>query len=240
MRANNGWDDPDGNSRADAPLSEQLREGTRAEHRAAESQDFVENLLAGDLDVAAYADLAAQQLEIYRALEDAALPVRRDARGAGLAFAELERVPSIERDLAHLHGAGWREQIRILPATLTYAARLRDAGGSLPEYAAHAYTRYLGDLSGGQIIKRMMQRRYGMGAEGLAFYDFPEIPKAKPFKDLYRERLDALGLDAAETARAVAEAQQAFRLNRAMFAELGAEHAVRGGAERRGARADVA
>ncbi|MFP3714200.1 heme oxygenase (biliverdin-producing) [Puerhibacterium sp. TATVAM-FAB25] len=205
-------------------LSVRLREGTRAEHQAAESEGFVGRLLSGRLDVAAYADLAAQQLEIYRALEEASALVRLDPRGAGLVFAELERVPAIERDLVHLHGAGWRDAVRVLPATRVYAARLRDVGAGLPEYAAHAYTRYLGDLSGGQVIKRMMQRHYGMGAEGLAFYDFPEIPRAKPFKDLYRERLDALALDPAETDRAVAEAQEAFRLNRAVFAELGAAH----------------
>jgi heme oxygenase len=205
-------------------LSTRLREGTRAEHQAAESEGFVERLLSGRLDVAAYADLAAQQLEVYRALEEASAMVRLDPHGADLVFAELERVPAIERDLAHLYGAGWRDAVRILSTTRVYAARLRDVGAGLPEYAAHAYTRYLADLSGGQIIKRMMQRHYGMGAEGLAFYDFPEIPKAKPFKDLYRERLDALRLDPAQTARAVAEAQEAFRLNRAVFAELGAAH----------------
>jgi heme oxygenase len=209
---------------AAAPLSVRLREGTRVEHRAAESQGFVEQLLSGALDVAAYADLAAQQLEIYRALEEASALVRPDPRGAGLVLAELERVPSIERDLAHLYGAGWPDEVRVLPTTRLYAARLRGVGGRLPEYAAHAYTRYLGDLSGGQVVKRMMQRHYGMGADGLAFYDFPQIPRARPFKDLYRERLDALELGAAETARAVAEAQEAFRLNRAMFAELGAAH----------------
>ncbi|WP_043501049.1 heme oxygenase (biliverdin-producing) [Georgenia sp. SUBG003] len=205
-------------------MSEQLREGTRAEHRAAESQAFVDKLLAGGLDVTAYADLAAQQLEIYSALEDVGDQIRRDPRVATLGFTELKRVPSIKRDLTHLYGPDWRAEIRILPATRTYAARLRAVVGRLPEYAAHAYTRYLGDFSGGQIIKRMMQRHYGLGTDGLSFYDFPEIPKAKPFKDLYRERLDGLGLDAAETARAVAEAQEAFRLNRAVFAELGTIH----------------
>ncbi|PFG41060.1 heme oxygenase [Georgenia soli] len=210
--------------RLDATLSEQLREGTQVEHRAVESQPFVDELLAGALDVDAYAGLAAQQLEIYRALEGAGVQLQEDPRGANLLFTELQRVPSIERDLAHLYGHAWRDEIRILPATRTYAARLRDVVDRLPEYAAHAYTRYLGDLSGGQIIKRMMRRHYGMGTDGLSFYDFPEIPKAKPFKDLYRERLDGLGLDAVETARAVAEAQEAFRLNRALFAELGAIH----------------
>jgi heme oxygenase len=208
----------------EATLSLLLREGTRSEHQQAESEGFVSRLMAGGLDVAAYADLAAQQLVIYTALEEASSAVREGARGASLVFDELTRVPAIERDLTHLYGASWATEIRILPATTSYAARLREVGGSLPHYAAHAYTRYLGDLSGGQIIQRMMQRHYGMGAAGLEFYDFPEIPKAKPFKDLYRERLDGLALTPDEVDLAVAEAQEAFRLNRAVFVELGRVH----------------
>ena len=82
--------------------------------------------------------------------------------------------------------------MRVLPATQVYVDRLAQTADSLPRYAAHAYTRYLGDLSGGQIIKRMLQRHYGFTSEGIAFYDFPRSTRLKPFKDVYRERLDAL------------------------------------------------
>jgi heme oxygenase len=205
-------------------LSLRLREGTRPEHEQAEASGFVEQLLAGKLDVAAYADLAAQQLAVYRALEAESAAVRADARGASLVFDELTRTPSIERDLAFLVGPDWAERIVIRPATLAYVAHLQGVGADLARYAAHAYTRYLGDLSGGQIIKRMLERHYGLGPDGLAFYTFDEIPKSKPFKDLYRERLDGLGLDEAEVARAVDEAKLAFRLNAAVFADLGAVH----------------
>jgi heme oxygenase len=207
-----------------APLSTRLREGTRAEHSQAESEGFVERLLSGRLDVAAYADLAAQQLAVYASLERASARMRHDDRGHGLVFDELTRVPAIERDLGHLYGPGWRDVARVLPATERYVARLEAVGGDVACYAAHAYTRYLGDLSGGQVIQRMMQRHYGLATAGLEFYDFPEIPRAKPFKDLYRERLDALDLDDTETDLAVSEAQEAFRLNRAMFVELGVAH----------------
>ncbi|WP_166843893.1 heme oxygenase (biliverdin-producing) [Isoptericola sp. BMS4] len=207
-----------------APLSARLREGTRAEHAEAESEGFVERLLAGDLDVHAYADLAVQQHAIYTALERAGERMRHDDRGRALVFDALTRVPAIERDLAHLYGPGWRDTARVLPATEQYVDRLRAVGGDLPSYAAHAYTRYLGDLSGGQVVKRMLQRHYGLSVAGLEFYTFPAIDKVKPFKDLYRERLDALALDAAEADAAVAEAQVAFRLNRAMFVDLGVAH----------------
>jgi heme oxygenase (biliverdin-producing, ferredoxin) len=208
----------------DVPLSALLREGTRTDHAAAETERFIEQLMSGALTRAAYADLAAQQLAVYEALEGASTDVRADDRGAGLVFDELTRVPAIERDLAFLYGPSWREEIRILPATRAYADRVREVGGSLPHYAAHAYTRYLGDLSGGQIVKRMIERHYGLADGGLAFYTFPDIPKVKVFKDAYRDRLDQLALGPAEVAATVSEAQLAFRLNRAVFSALAEVH----------------
>nr|BFF21398.1 biliverdin-producing heme oxygenase [Promicromonospora thailandica] len=221
---------------APVPLSTLLREGTRAAHGEANSEQFVEQLLSGALTRAAHADLSAQLLPVYAALEEASTALRdgqgaalRDGRdddrgGAGLVFTELTRVPALERDLAYLYGPSWREEIRILPATRAYADHVREVGGSLPHYAAHSYTRYLGDLSGGQIVKRMMKQHYGLDEEGVAFYTFPDIPKVKVFKDAYRDALDRLDLDEAEVATTLDEVHLAFRLNRAVFTELAAIH----------------
>ena len=70
----------------------------------------------------------------------------------------------------------------------------------------------------------MIQRHYGFAAEGVSFYHFEEIPKPKVFKDVYRDRLDALDLTADEIDRVVGEAQRAFDLNTSLFRELGARH----------------
>jgi heme oxygenase len=83
--------------------------------------------------------------------------------------------------------------------------------------------RNLGDLSGGQILARVLTRTYGM-TEGLRFFDFEQIPKPKPYKDVYRERLDALPLTDGEQQRVVREAQLAFDLNTALFAALDEAH----------------
>lgn len=208
----------------DAPLSALLREGTRADHGAANSEDFIEQLLSGALDRAAYADLSAQLLVVYEALEEVGAALHDEDRGAGLVFNELTRVPAIERDLAFLYGPEWRDEIQILPATREYAARVREVGDSLPHYAAHSYTRYLGDLSGGQIVKRMMKEHYDLGDEALAFYTFPDIPKIKVFKDSYRDQLDRLDLDQDEVAATLAEAHHAFHLNRVVFTALAEIH----------------
>ena len=207
-----------------APLSLALREGTREQHARAEGMEFIDALVGGRLGRDAYTALAVQQLAIYTALEGAGEQLRAAGDDHGLVFDELTRVPAIEQDLAFLLGTGWRDDVAFVPATRAYAERLAGCGADVATYAAHAYTRYLGDLSGGQVVKRMVQRHYGLPDEAVSFYDFPEIHKLKPFKDVYRERLDALPLDEAQRAAVVAEAQVAFSLNQAMFAELGEVH----------------
>lgn len=83
---------------------------------------------------------------------------------------------------------------------------------------AHHYTRYLGDLSGGQAIGRVLDRAFDLQGDGLSFYQFPM--RAKPYKDAYRARLDGLGLDLDDIDRVVDEVKVAFALNQALFDEL--------------------
>lgn len=212
--------------RTEAPsLSGLLRAATRAAHSTAESQTFVERLMKGELSTAAYVDLLAQHHVIYAALESADDALRRDPVGATLVVDGLARTAAIEADLTALVGPAWRDQVRTLPAAQAYAERLRAVVGTwVGGYAAHAYTRYLGDLSGGQAIKAILHRTYGIPLEHLGFYTFPTIPKPKVFKDEYRARLDALPFDAEEQARVAEEAVRAFELNTALFQELGALH----------------
>ena len=84
--------------------------------------------------------------------------------------------------------------------------------------------RYLGDLSGGQIIARRLRDHYGIDGEGAAFYDFSALGKIKPYRDAYRERLDALELHDDVRDRVLAEAVLAFRLNTALFRALDERH----------------
>lgn len=208
------------------PLSAQLRERTRAAHERAETVPFITDLMHGRLDRAAYADLAAQQHGIYLALETSGATFRGVPRAEGLLHDELVRTPSIEADLGHLYGPRWAERIDVLPAAREYADRIGDTRGDLPRYAAHAYTRYLGDLSGGQAVKRLVQRHYGLGEAGTTFYTFTGISRPPVFKNHYRARLDRLGLSTREVETAVAEATLSFELATALFVALGERHAA--------------
>jgi heme oxygenase len=50
---------------------------------------------------------------------------------------------------------------------------------------AHTYVRYLGDLSGGRVIRHRVAKAYGIdmaSGEGVKFYDFKSLDATKPHK----------------------------------------------------------
>ncbi|KRC54979.1 MULTISPECIES: heme oxygenase (biliverdin-producing) [unclassified Nocardioides] len=202
-------------------LSAAMREGSRAEHEAAEGSTFMAELLDGRLNATAYADLLLRLRRVYAALETTLTEQSADPLVAAVHDAALERLAAIDADLAHW-APGIDPETIDSPAAAAYVDRIRAGatwGGLL---LAHHYTRYLGDLSGGQVIGRVLQRTFDLPeGEGVAFYDFPGIPKPKPYKDAYRARLDALGLSEADVERVVDEVKVVFGLNQGLFDELG-------------------
>jgi heme oxygenase len=86
---------------------------------------------------------------------------------------------------------------------------------------AHSYTRYLGDLSGGQILKNIAVNAMNLtDGQGTAFYEFETISDEKAFKNQYRAALNELPIDEATADRIVDEANDAFGKNMKMFMEL--------------------
>lgn len=203
-------------------LSQLMRAGSRAEHTAAESSEFIERLLDGRADRAEYATYLRRLAAVYDALESVGREYADDPFVAAVADPVLERGEALAADLDYWAGAGWRETPLDSPATEAYVERIHAAAAQwCGLYVAHHYTRYLGDLSGGQAIGRVIARTYDLPkGVGVAFYDFVGIPKPKPYKDAYRERLDALDVDAVDQQRVVSEVKLAFRMNESVFAEL--------------------
>ncbi|WP_326558543.1 biliverdin-producing heme oxygenase [Micromonospora sp. NBC_01796] len=207
-------------------LAARLRTATDAAHRAAESTPYITALIAGQIPLVGYAALVAQHYFLYETLEQAAEAMRDDPVAGPFVADELTRLPRLAEDLAFLLGPGWREQIAPGAATEAYRDRLREVCFTWPAgFIAHHYTRYLGDLSGGAFVAAAVRRTYGFTTDdGTRFYQFDRIPSRGRFKREYRDRLDALALDAAESERTASEAVIAFDLNREMFHQLGAAH----------------
>jgi heme oxygenase len=205
-----------------APLSALMREGSRVQHTAAESSSFMEELLAGRVNKQGYADYLLRLRKVYVALESVGRDLAAtDPIAAAVHDVSLERLAAIDADL-EVWAPGIDGNAVESAAADAYVARIEAARAWGGLYAAHHYTRYLGDLSGGQAIGRILDRFFELDGDGVAFYEFAEIPKPKPYKDGYRARLDALDLDPAQKLRVVGEVQVAFGLNQALFEELGA------------------
>lgn len=220
-------------------LSRRLRDGTRQAHVQAERSAFMGRVLKGTVSRAGYADMLESLLEIYRALEggleEAADPVR------ALHPPALHRTEALERDLAVFRDGGLPGGE---PGTGPPAGERPAAAGALAEriravsgvsgasggLLSHAYVRYLGDLSGGRVLGRLVRKRFGLeGEEGVAFYAFPELDDPDGFKVRYREGLDALPLAEEEQEAVVDEARRSFAMHQALFRELEEREAAREG-----------
>jgi heme oxygenase len=210
------------------PFSQALRERTWASHGDSEGADFMKDLMTGKGTRDDYIALVAQHYFIYEAIEAAAEHFANDPAAAPFITSQLTRLPALEADLEFLIGADWRNQITPVPTAAAYAARVREiaaqdwAGG----FIAHHYTRYLGDLSGGQVIRTIMQREFGFETNGVGFYLFDQIAKPKEFKNTYREQLDAVQWDDAERDRVINEVLAAYKFNTDLFVDLSRAKAV--------------
>ena len=125
-------------------------------------------------------------------------------------------------DLEYYYGSSWSSSIILSEATKAYVERIETISNERPELlVAHAYTRYLGDLSGGQILKKIAQRAMNLSdGKGLSFYEFNEVKDEQEFKQNYKKALDSLALDSILADQIVAEANVSFTMNMKMFQEL--------------------
>jgi heme oxygenase len=203
------------------PFSQALRDRTRSDHSSSEGAGFMTDLMTGKGSRDDYIALVAQHYFIYAAIESAATSMRDDEVACRFISDSLTRLPAIEQDLAFLLGDDWRDQIAPLPTTQRYVARIEEVAHTwCGGFVAHHYTRYLGDLSGGQIIRTLMQRQFGFETNGVGFYLFDQIAKPREFKDRYREQLDNAGWDDDECQRVIDEVVLAYKFNTDLFSDL--------------------
>ena len=131
-----------------------------------------------------------------------------------MARPEIYRAGALRADLIALEGRDWRQALPLLPAGARYAASLIGAArGDGVALIGHAYVRYLGDLSGGQILKRTLTMALGLTPAALSFYDFPEIHDVGAYKKSFRVALNRTTNGEAERDRVIQAAVLAFEMN---------------------------
>ncbi len=154
-----------------------IKELTWEYHKNAERQDFVRLLLSGTIDEKLYATYLYNQLKCYSKLEQYCLE-----SSLFLDTLNLPRAEHIFYDYRALWGDIGSPPIET-ESTKAYVKHLDTIRGENEKLYAHVYVRHLGDLSGGQMIKRKTPgpNRYYIFKHG----------EAKEYKRIIKERVES-------------------------------------------------
>ncbi len=209
-------------------LATRLREGTQQSHTAAENTAFMKCFLKGIVEREPLRKLLADLYWVYSTLEAALQAHQANPVVGPMIFPQLERRDNLAADLAFYYGPDWSNLIAPSAAGQRYVARLQEIAANQPELlVAHAYVRYMGDLSGGQGLRAIARSALNLPeGEGTRLHEFEQMqtPEARrAFKFHYRDALNALPVDEAITQAIVDEANLAFQLNRDVMHELEAD-----------------
>jgi len=170
-----------------------LRDLTSVKHAEIEAMPFTQYMLSGKISEEDYAKYLYQMIDIYKAMEEV-------ASNTGI----LDDLPTLPRYYRLMHDyeelVGSNIKHPTLPATKEYADYISSLT-NVKDIVAHMYVRYMGDMAGGQMIKKLVP---GSGS----FYDFENM------RDLMTKFRMKLSDDMAD------EAIKAFNFNIAITRQL--------------------
>ena len=150
---------------------------------------FVKNFIRGRIEREHYNQMQVGLYYVYEAMEKA-IDDNKEHLGKLYQPDKLRRLDSLHSDLTFLIGADWKKNNPPSPATKDYVRRIEEVASTDPvRLISHSYTRYLGDLSGGQILKRRAKQAMSLPENAVNFYKFVNIKEgAKKFKNEYVSR----------------------------------------------------
>mgnify|MGYP001492731371 CR=1 FL=1 len=206
-------------------LASQLREGTKKAHTMAENTGFISCFLKGVVDKSSYRKLVADFFFVYSAMEDEIGKLSASGHPVVecINYPELLRRKTLENDLDFYFGIGsWQNNLAPTKSAKAYVERIKEIAKDNPMLlVGHHYTRYIGDLSGGQMLKKIAKKAMNLSDNsGLNFYEFNQIKDEKEFKREYRCMLNSLPIDQNMADLIVEEANKAFKFNMDIFKEL--------------------
>lgn len=125
-----------------------LKELTKEIHAEAERTPFMKSVFTGRMPADVWADYTYQKSIIYSSIET----VARDA-GFTVDCLDVERSLKLYQDAKEMTGG---EFPRLRPEAVEYSRYLLDLAGQGDKILGHLYTWHMGDLHGGQMIKKAM------------------------------------------------------------------------------------
>lgn len=129
-----------------------LKELTKEAHKSAERASFMQRLLKKNITPYQYYVYIYNQLFMYETLE-------YYAKQVGIFdddLKNLQRIESLRADEMEIRTENNFEIPVLLNASLDYSDYITSIGDDKEKLFAHIYVRHMGDLSGGQIIKKLV------------------------------------------------------------------------------------
>jgi heme oxygenase (biliverdin-producing, ferredoxin) len=205
-------------------LPARLKRDTAELHRASERSTVMADLMAGRIERATYCSLLRNLHLLYQTLENALQHNRNDKHIAPIYMPVLFRTAALASDLEQLHGADWARDLSLQPAAVAYQQRLDLLRTDAPALlVAHAYVRYLGDLHGGQILKRIVAAAWCTAdASVTRFYDFGSAADTTALLRQFGNGLQTIPASSDVQDGIVTEAKFAFQAHIDLFGELAA------------------
>lgn len=175
---------------------------------------MIRDILRGQASRLTYALLLRNLLPAYRTMEQSLDEHRGTGPLAALAVREVYRAPSLESDLVALCGPDWDRILPLLPSGAAYAKRVEAAAqGDGLRLIAHAYTRFLGDLNGGRIIRKILGKTLNLDCSCLSFYEFTAVADPKQLTVSYRNAINEIRMAREDQDAVLNEAAEAFQCN---------------------------
>lgn len=205
------------------PLSERLKEETRADHVRAEKHPLMAAMIGGRIDRTAYAGYLGQMLHVHTTLE-AALRAA-GSRHAALAVVVREhhfRDPALRADLATL--GEHPERHPPLPATGLFCERIETLAAQDPPALLGALYVLEGSTNGGRFIAPAVRKALGLPGRAQARsgteYLEPHGERQRDRWSLFKASLDIVTFTPAECDLIAAVASDAFRGVHDIFEDL--------------------
>lgn len=202
-------------------LTAAMKERTADLHRQVERRPFFQNIVQENITKQCYVQYLANLKCIYGALESGLRENISNQSVGPLCISAIFREQQLAADLAALGGADIAPSMR----AQEHAAHLKHLSDFAPTLLiAHAYTRFLGDLFGGQYIGQAIAKMWG--DECCSIYGYQDLleefslEKPAQFALAFRNILNDVKLTDEQASQVVAEALVALQYADNMIKEL--------------------
>lgn len=201
----------------------EIRNKTKALHKAAETTGFNKRLLDKNATKDTYAEYIYNLLFVYEAIEENLEKYKDNESIVPFVTRELYRSKFIREDINILLGTN--PNIELLSSTIAYVARINEAAKVNPKtIIAHAYTRFLADLFGGRTFYTLLKEDYKLEDNELNYYHFNEIEDLRSYVMDYHNKLNGLSLNKNEKQLFINEISNSYLYNMGISNEIEAKH----------------